>query len=286
MDFSVQKKLADQFLRLHRGPNVVVLANVWDVAGACIVEAAGAKALATSSAAVAFALGYPDGQRISAPEMLDVVSLIAHAVKIPVSADLEAGYSESPKEIEQLTQELLAAGAVGLNLEDGIGNGKLYPLEQQLRKIEAVRSTAERAGIHVVLNARTDVYLDEVGEPAGRFDEVVRRGRAFMKAGADCVFIPGLYEAATIGRAVKEIGAPINILAHIKAPTVKELKKLGVARLSIGSGAGRAAWGLLREISRELLERGTYSFLLDAPSHGEMNKLLSGRRKSAKASRA
>ena len=286
MDLSLQKKLAEQFLRLHRGPNVLVLANVWDVAGACIVEAAGAKALATSSAAVAFALGYPDGQRILASEMLEVVGHIAHAVKIPVSADLEAGYSESPKEIEQLTKELIAAGAVGLNLEDGIGNGQLFPLEQQLRKIEAVRNAAGRAGVHVVLNARTDVYLDEVGEPAGRFDEVVRRGRAFMKAGADCVFIPGLYEAATIGRAVKEVGAPINILAHIKAPTVKELKKLGVARLSIGSGAGRAAWGLLREISRELLERGTYSFLLDAPSHGEMNNLLSGRRKSAEASRA
>jgi 2-methylisocitrate lyase-like PEP mutase family enzyme len=107
-----------------------------------------------------------------------------------------------------------------------------------------------------------------------------------MKAGADCVFIPGLYEAATIGRAVKEIEAPINILAHIKAPTVKELKKLGVARLSIGSGAGRAAWGVLREISHELLDRGTYSFLLDAPSHAEMNTLLAGRRKPAKAKSA
>lgn len=282
MDLSIQKKLAEQFLRLHRGPNVLVLANVWDVAGACIVEAAGAKALATSSAAVAFALGYPDGQQISAREMLEVVARIAHAVQIPVSADLEAGYSDSPKEIGQLVSDMIAAGAVGLNIEDGMGNGRLYPLEQQLRKIEAVKSAGERAGIHVVLNARTDVYLDEVGEPAGRFDEVVRRGRAFMKAGADCVFIPGLYEAATIGRAVKEIGAPINVLAHIKAPTVKELKKLGVARLSIGSGAGRAAWGLLREISRELFERGTYSFLLDAPSHAEMNKLLAGRRSSTK----
>ena len=286
MDLSLQKKLAEQFLRLHRGPNVLVLANVWDVAGACIVEAAGAKALATSSAAVAFALGYPDGQQISAREMLEVVSRIADAVKIPVSADLEAGYSSSAKDIEQLVADLIAAGSVGLNLEDGMGNSQLFPLEQQLRKIEAVRNAAERAGVHVVLNARTDVYLDEVGEPAGRFDEVVRRGRAFAKAGADCVFIPGLYEAATIGRAVKEIGAPINILAHIKAPTVKELKKLGVARLSIGSGGGRAAWGVLREVAREVLERGTYSFLLDAPSHGEMNKLLAGRRKSAQANRA
>ena len=279
MDISLQKQKAEELRALHHASRILVLPNVWDAVSARIVETAGAKAIATSSAAIAFAYGYPDGEHISRKEMLEAVARIARVVSLPVTADMEAGYADSQPEIEQLVHELIATGAVGLNLEDGIGNpGRLRPLELQLEKIRMIRETSHRARVPLVINARTDVYWSQIDESSARFAEAVRRGRAFREAGADCVFIPGIDERDVIAALVKEIGAPINILASARAPSVPELEKIGVARLSVGSGTCRAALAVVREVAQELLTKGTYNAMLRNPlPSGEVNQMLQGK---------
>src|SRR5207245_1030054 len=223
------KEQADKaldLLRLHGGPEILVLPNVWDVVSARLVEHAGLKAIATSSAAIANSLGYPDGERISRAEMLAVVKRIAGKVALPVTADLEAGYGSEPEAMTETAKAMIEAGAVGLNLEDGTNDAAspLVETELQVNKVRRIRETASSLGIHVVINARTDVYLAQVGEPASRFEHAVSRANAYRKAGADCLFVPGVYDAETIGRLVKSIDGPVNVLAGAATPPMAELE--------------------------------------------------------------
>jgi 2-methylisocitrate lyase-like PEP mutase family enzyme len=267
---------AASFRVLHSGREILLLPNVWDVASARLIEESGFKAAATSSAAIAFSLGYPDGQRISREQMLAVIARIAKAVRVPVTADVEAGYGKSPEDAGRTARAVVEAGAVGMNLEDAIGDSPsvLVELPLQLEKIRAVREMASRLRVPLVLNARTDMYLLQIGDPAERYDETVRRLSAFREAGADCVFAPGLRDAPTIGRLVADLKCPVNILAGPGSPSVPELSKLGVARVSLGSATMRATVGCLRRIAQELKATGTYSNLEDAPSHAEMNRMM------------
>jgi 2-methylisocitrate lyase-like PEP mutase family enzyme len=267
---------AASFRVLHSGREILLLPNVWDVAGARLIEESGFKAAATSSAGIAFSLGYPDGQRISREQMLVVIARIAKAVRVPVTADVEAGYGKTPEDAGRTARAVVEAGAVGMNLEDAIGDSPsvLVELPLQLEKIRAVREMASRLRIPLVLNARTDMYLLQIGDPAERYDETVRRLSAFREAGADCVFAPGLRDAPTIGRLVADLKCPVNILAGPGSPSVPELSKLGVARVSLGSATMRATVGCLRRIAEELKATGTYSNLEDAPSHAEMNRMM------------
>ena len=267
---------AAAFRVLHSGREILLLPNVWDVASARLIEESGFPAAATSSAGIAFSLGYPDGQRISREQMLTVIARIAEAVRVPVTADVEAGYGKTPDDAGRTARAVLDAGAVGMNLEDAMGDSPsvLVELPLQLEKIRAVREMASRLRIPLVLNARTDMYLLQIGDPAERYDETVRRLSAFREAGADCVFAPGLRDAPTIGRLVADLNCPINILAGPGSPSVPELSKLGVARVSLGSATMRATVGCLRRIAQELKATGTYSNLEDAPSHAEMNRMM------------
>src|SRR5713226_5970359 len=176
VDLAKQKAKADALRAMHRGPRVLLLPNVWDVASARVFEEAGFVATATTSAGIAFALGYPDGQRISLEEMLEVVARIAAAVKVPVSADVEAAYGDRPEDAARTARGVIEAGAVGMNLEDGTGAPQhpLTDLTLHLEKIAAVLETAAALGVPIVLNARTDVYLREVGPAEQRYDQVVR----------------------------------------------------------------------------------------------------------------
>lgn len=276
-----QKHKAETFLSLHSGGKVLLLPNVWDVASARILEESGFPAIATSSAGVAFSLGYPDGQKIPKEEMFAAVARIAAAVNVPVTADVESGYGPRPEDAAQTARAVIAAGAVGMNLEDSPGDSgrPLADLSLQLEKIRAVREAATSLNVPLVLNARTDVYLLEVGDPSGRYDEALRRLRAFRDAGADCVFVPDLNDAATIGRMVADLGCPVNILAGPSTPSVPELSELGVARISLGSAPMRAALGQLRRLAEELKTSGTYKALGGAPSYTEMNGIMSSSRK-------
>ena len=282
MDIRTQVQKAEELRRLHHGPRTLVLPNVWDVASARVVEELGYPAVATSSAGVAFALGYPDGQRVSRDAMLEVVARIARSVRVPVSADMEAGYGTTVEDMAETAKALVAAGAVGLNLEDVTGDteGSQVETELQVRKIRKIREVSAKLRVPLVINARTDIYLMPIGPEATRFERTVERLRAYRDAGADCLFAPGLSDRGTIEKLVKAVAAPLNILASAGCPALTELEKIGVARVSVGSGMMRATLGLVRRIGKELMEAGTYSALFEgAVPFAEVNRLL-GRRTS------
>ena len=274
-NLELQRK-AESFRAMHHGPGILVLPNAWDVASARVLEEAGMRAIATTSAGIAFSLGYPDGQRISRDEMIAVVARIAKAVKVPVTADAEAGYGNRAQDAARTAKAVIEAGAVGINLEDSTGNPEhaLADLSLAVERIKAVREAGRAVGVALAINARTDVYLENVGAAQTRFDEVCRRGRAFRDAGADCVFVPGVTDDDTIESLVKELKCPINILAGPGAPSTRELEDLGVARVSMGSKPMLAGLGLLRRLVRELAEKGTYSALEGLVTHSEMQKIL------------
>jgi 2-methylisocitrate lyase-like PEP mutase family enzyme len=261
---------------MHRGEKILRLPNAWDVASARVFEDAGFAAIATTSAGVAFSLGYPDGQKITREEMLARVGRIAKAVKVPVTADVESGYGNRPEDAGCTAREVIEAGAVGMNLEDVSDDGAqpLADVSLQLEKIRAVKEAALKVGVVLVLNARTDVYLKQVGAPESRYDEMVRRVVAYRDAGADCVFVPGLYDAEIIGRLVGDVKCPVNILGGPGSPTVPELEKLGVARVSVGSSPMRATLGLVKRIGEELRSSGTYATLEGGIAYGDVNKML------------
>lgn len=275
-----QRQKAEAFRRLHTQGDVLLLPNVWDVASARIIEDARFPAIATSSAGIAFAQGFPDGQKIPPERMLGVIADIASAVKGPVTADVEAGYGSRPEDAARTAGQVIEAGAVGMNFEDATGDTKqpLFDLQLQLERIRAIRETGESLGVPPVINARTDVYLLQVGEAVTRYDEALRRLSAFRDEGADCVFVPGVVDLATIKRFVRDLHCPINILAAPGSPPISHLKDAGVRRISLGSGPMRAALGLLRRLAGELRSQGTYSALSGAPSYAEMNRLMDGTR--------
>jgi 2-methylisocitrate lyase-like PEP mutase family enzyme len=269
---------AMQFRQLHRGPNVLILPNAWDVASARIFEDAGFPAIATTSAGIAYSLGYADGQHIPREEMMARIGRIARAVHVPVTADIEAGYGSNVKDVAETTCELIEMGVVGMNLEDGSGDPSrpLIGFDLAVDKIKAARQAAVDAGTQIVINARTDVYLLPGGNPDADYSEALRRLIAFRDAGADCVFAPGLKNAGTIGRLAKAVECPLNILAGPGTPSIPELAKLGVARVSVGSGPMRATLGLLRRLAEGLKTSGTYSEMEGAVPYAEVNKLLGG----------
>jgi 2-methylisocitrate lyase-like PEP mutase family enzyme len=261
---------------LHHTGKVLLLPNVWDVASARIIEDAGFPAIATTSAGIAFSLGYPDGQRISRLEMLARVARIARAVQLPVTADAEAGYGYRPEDAAETAREVIEAGAVGMNFEDGTDDPHhpLIDLPLQLERIHAIRETALKSRVLLVLNARTDVYLSQVGPPDSRYDHALERLLAYRDAGADCVFAPGVHDSETIARLVKDVQCPLNILAGPGSPPVGELEKLGVARVSLGSSPMRATLGMLHRMAEELKTTGTYQALEGAPAHSDVNKMM------------
>src|SRR5476649_1450721 len=267
---------AERLRSLHRTPPILVLPNAWDAASARLIEAEGFPAIATTSAGVAAALGYPDGGVVPVNEMIEAIARITRAVKVPVTADVEHAYATTPDGVADVVLRFIAAGAVGINLEDVVpGANALEPLALQVDKIAKIVKASTKAGVRVVINARTDGFLNSFGAPETRLGIAIERGKAFLEAGADCVFVPGVRDAATIGALVKGIGGPINILAVDGSPSLRELEALGVARVSLGSGQMRATMAVLRDIARELKTTGTYaSFTKHAMTFSDVNDLM------------
>ena len=276
MDTDPLTTKAEAFLALHDAPELLVLPNTWDVASTRVMAAAGFPALATTSAGVAFALGFPDGERIGRDEMLDMVARIATAVDVPVTADLEAGYGNRPQDAAETVRLALAAGVVGMNIEDGTGDKASPLIDAGLAadKVRAAREAADAAGVPFVVNARTDGFLFGAhGDPAV-LREAVERGNAYLEAGARSVFVPFIADPALIGTLVKEIDGPLNVLGGPRSPSLPELRELGVARVSIGGSLARAAYGLARRAAAELQGPGTFTFNEHAIPHPEMNELM------------
>ena len=250
------------FRSLHTPGTPLVLANAWDVASARIAEAAGSRAVATTSAGVAWSLGAPDGDAIDRDAAVAAIGRVTAAVSVPVTADIESGFGRTPDDVAETIRAVLAAGAVGVNIEDGARD-----IDEQCARLAAARSAAGGA---LFLNARLDLYL----RGAGDVDEAVARAEAYLGAGADGIFLPGVADPATIGTLVAKIAAPVNILAGPGAPPVGELARLGVARVSLGSGVAEAAYTVMRRATREALTTGTYETLAEAIGYGELNGLM------------
>ena len=277
-----QQDLAASFRQLHLpgADRILVLPNAWDAMSARLVEAAGASAIATTSAGVSWALGYPDGQGLTREAMLDAVRRIVAAVRVPVTADVESGYGEgSPDDVAATARGVIAAGGVGINLEDSPGRDGAPMLDSgvQAARIAAARAAASEAGVDLFINARIDTYVKKVGADGDRFAETVRRARAYVAAGADGVFVPLVTDADTIRRLAAEVGAPLNVIGGPGVPSIGELRELGVARVSVGPGLARAVMAQIRHAATELLGPGTYDALRDQVTSADANALFARR---------
>ena len=263
-----QKEKADKFLKWHYDQDILVLLNSWDRASSKVVEGCGYKAVATTSMGIAASLGYPDCQVIPLNEMLGVIQGIVHAVHVPVTVDIEAGYGNSIPEIINSVAKFIDAGVVGINIEDSLDlRPDLVDTMEFCERIAAIRELADSKGFHLVINARTDSFYTSSGSGQEKLAESILRGNKYREAGADCIFVQPVWEKETIATLVKEIIAPINILANPSIgaglpPSVQELQDLGVARLSLGSSLMKAVLAMIKKVADELSEQGTYASLM------------------------
>jgi 2-methylisocitrate lyase-like PEP mutase family enzyme len=267
---SIQKEKAELFLKFHQDKEILVLLNSWDIGSSRLIEACGYKAIATTSMGIAASLGYPDCQVIELSEMIEAITGIVNGVQVPVTVDIEAGYGNNSNEIIDSVRRIIATGIVGINIEDSIDlNAVLIDEMEFCERISAIRELSDSLGFHLVINARTDSFYTSSGSLREKLSESIKRGNKYREAGADCVFVQPVWERETISTLVKEINAPINILANPGIggglpPSVRELQDLGVARLSLGSSLMKATLALIKKVADELSRNGTYKILLDS----------------------
>jgi 2-methylisocitrate lyase-like PEP mutase family enzyme len=266
---NIQKEKAELFLKYHHDKEILVLLNSWDIGSSKLIEASGYKAVATTSMGIAAALGYPDCEVITLSEMIGVISGIVKAVQVPVSVDIEAGYGNNTDEVIESVKKIIATGIVGINIEDSINLSPVLIDENEFcERISAIRALSDSLGFHLVINARTDSFYTSSGSLQEKLSESIKRGNKYREAGADCIFVQPVSERETIKTLVKEINAPINILANptigVGSPlSINELQDLGVARVSLGSSLMKATLALIKKVADELSEKGTYNILLD-----------------------
>jgi 2-methylisocitrate lyase-like PEP mutase family enzyme len=274
-----QQERAEAFHRLHTDGGILVLVNAWDAASARLFEQAGSPAIATTSAGMAWSLGYPDGEQVSLRELLEACARICRVVTAPVSVDIESGYGQTPAEVSATVRALLELGVVGINIEDGLRPGakELAPPHTLTEKISAIRAVAEEAGVRLFINARTDTYFASANDPDARYEETVRRAQMYVAAGADGIFVPGLESLEEMARMAQVVPRPLNIYAgYAGLPRVDELRRAGIRRVSLGCGPLQAALALARRIATETLNEGAYAAMTaDMLSAKEANSLFS-----------
>lgn len=272
---------AELFRAMHSGPRLLMLPNAWDAISARIVVAAGFQAVATTSGGVAWALGYADGETAPWEEIVAATARISRAVTTPVTADIEQGYGETPDAVGRSIGDIIDAGAVGVNLEDGLRPGQHPPGSPPIRSIDdaaarirAAREAADAAGVPIVINARTDLYIKNIGDEESRFEEAVARGRAYLAAGADCIYPIALRDPEAIGSLVKVLAAPVNIMVRAGLPGITELEALGVARASTATALALAAMGVVRQMIEQMRATHRFDALHPAMTHAEAQQLL------------
>ena len=260
------------FRALHAAPDILVLPNAWDVTSAMLLEQAGFPAVATTSAGIGYTFGYPVGQKMPRTDMLHILSRITARIGCPLSADMEAGYGDTPEEVAETVRLTWQAGAIGINLEDRTYDpgAPLIDISAAVARIAAAREAAPS----MFINARTDGYFMGGSGPAV-FADTVHRATLFRQAGADCVFVPGAKDPETIRRLAAEIDAPLNIMAGAGYPDVATLASFGVRRVTVGASMARAAYATLVQAAAELKSSGTYGFTDDGASHSALNAVLS-----------
>ena len=269
---------ATAFRDLHRGDGIFVMPNAWNAGSACMLEAAGFAAIGTTSAGIAYGLALPDYEgALSRDAALEETRRIAAAVKVPVSADAENGYGDAPQEVANSIRLFAQAGVVGASIEDfSSGYGGLYEQSLAVERIRAARQAADALDFPFTLTARAECYLAGHSDP---FDESVRRANLYREAGADCLYVPGVRDAATIGALVEAIDGPLNVVMGLsgKALSVAELEQLGVKRISIGGALARSTFGVMRRAAEELREHGTFGFAEQQVPDDELCRFFSAR---------
>lgn len=260
----------EQFRNLHQGPRLLALPNAWDAASARIFESVGAAAIATTSAGVAWSLGYPDGRVMPADVAIAAARRIARVLTVPLSFDVEHGYADAPETVADHIMQLVDAGVAGINIEDGPDAPGVLA-----RKIEAIKNRAAKAGVDIFVNARTDVYLAALVDEAARVPETLQRAAQCRAAGADGLFVPALCKADELRAVADGAGLPLNVMAWPDLPAAEELARLGVRRLSAGAGITQAVWGAARQLATDFLATGQSAPLMDrSMPHGELQGLF------------
>jgi 2-methylisocitrate lyase-like PEP mutase family enzyme len=260
------------FRALHENERVLVLANAWDAATAALFRAAGAPAIATTSAGVAWTRGFPDGDVLPREELFSSLREICRASGgLPVTADIEGGYSNDPEEVASLVADVRALGVSGINLEDGTGSPEVLSA-----KIEAIKRRLKARGDDIFINSRTDIYLLELASGETAIREVIARAQRYAQAGADAFFVPALDDVAAIRTIARAITIPLNILAVPGLPTLHELRALGVRRVSAGSALAKIAYGAARRSAAAFVRGDSTEMLFDDSSvgYGEVNALF------------
>jgi 2-methylisocitrate lyase-like PEP mutase family enzyme len=252
-----QAERAHVFAKLHVKGHPLVLYNIWDAGTARAAVAAGAGAVATGSWSVAAAHGYPDGEAIPLAFLAEICRRIAQSVAVPFSVDFEGGYGVAPADVAASVATVLATGAIGINFEDQIvGGDGLYPVAAQVERLQAVRQMADRAGIALFINARTDLFLKESDRSrhAGLIDQAVERAAAYAGAGASGFFAPGLGEVSLIEQLASRVSLPLNIMMRSGVPDLARLSRCGVARVSHGPAPYRTAMAAFETAAKAALQ--------------------------------
>ncbi|KAB7610276.1 isocitrate lyase/phosphoenolpyruvate mutase family protein [Amylibacter sp. SFDW26] len=272
-----QQRLAKELIRLHLCDDIMVLPNAWDTGSAVMYSKAGFKAVGTSSAGVAYSLGYSDCEQLPFDLLLEYVDRTSHRIDVPLTVDIEEGFGSTPCEIAQNVSEVIKKGAVGVNLEDSFDakSKTLTAIDYHRNIITAVADLKDKNNIPFVLNARINTHWYDLSDKSHLLDIAIERGNACLSAGADCVFIPGIADADSIRTLVQQIKGPINILASTACPSTYALQELGVSRLSVGSSPARACLGLTQKIIEELMNQGTFTSMYEQSiPYDKANKLF------------
>lgn len=269
-----QRRKAEQLLSLHRG-QLLLLPNAWDALSAKVFEEVGFNAIATTSAGVAWSLGYADGEIVPWHEMVTVIEHVADVVRVPVTADIEGGFSSTTPDLIFRIEEVIEAGACGINLEDGLNHGaSLRSVDEACERIDGARRAATKLGLPLVINGRTDVFLGGAKDPAA-FDEAVKRCRAYLAAGADCVYPIGLTDITTIAKLVGALQAPVNVGGRRGAPSLADLQAAGVARVSTAVTPAVFVAGALEDAMKKLIQSGSFDHFNSSFDYGRLQKLFS-----------
>lgn len=276
MDIRTQVGKAQAFRKMHDRSTILLLPNAWDAGSARLFARRGFAAIATTSAGMAWSLGHADGEQAPLGEVLAAIARITRVVDLPVTADIETGYGETPAEVAATVQAVIAAGAVGINLEDSApGHGALRPCAIAAARIRAARAAATEAGVPIVINARVDSWMQhDEANATERFTDSVQRAHAYLAAGADCIYPIGLSDAVTLAALVQAIDAPVNVAAGPGVPDMAELARIGIARASTATRFATMALAAVDHAAGMLLESGRFDCLASAFTYADVQRLF------------
>ena len=276
MERQTQIDRARAFRDMHDRSTVLLLPNAWDAASARLFAQRGFSAIATTSGGLAWSLGYADGEQAPLDEVLAAIARIIRVVELPLTVDIETGYGDTPAAVAATVQAVIAAGAVGINIEDGLpGHGPLRAIDAASARVRAAREAADTSGVPIVINARVDHWMQPGNtDPAVRFADAVDRAKAYLAAGADCIYPIGLSDPVALASLVQAIGAPVNVAAGAGMPDLAELARLGVARVSTATRFATLALGAVDHALREMLESGRFDSLSADFTYADAQRLF------------